>query len=127
MEGMRMGGSEGVRMRKGGGEREAEDILSEEVSGRSKRIGKPRGCSHKCQKWSFLWGTIRVRGVPKSARGPRAGAHPGAIVVGPYVARSVTEVCRNGRRPAPSTNTMTNAAATYPTLALVLYNYVLQI
>ena len=43
MEGMRMGGSEGVRMRKGGGEREAEDILSEEVSGRSKRIGKPRG------------------------------------------------------------------------------------
>ena len=125
MEGMRMGGSEGVRMRKGGGEREAEDILSE-VETEQKDWAALRVLS-QMPEVELPMGHDPCGGVPKSARGRRAGAHPGAIGVGPYVARSVAEVCRNGRRPAPSTNTMTNAAATYPTLALVLYNYVLRI
>ena len=69
---------------------------------------RPRG-----RRWSFLWGTIRVRVMPKRTREPHGHANAGAVGEAPCGARSARGSGRNGRGGA-NASTSTEAFGEVP-------------
>ena len=48
-------------------------------SGAETGVGTPCEIAHRCHRWRSLWGTIRVRGVPKYMEGRHATPPVGAV------------------------------------------------
>ena len=76
----------GRDLREGGGPRAS--ALST-CSGAETGVGTPCEIAHRCHRWRSLWGTIRVRVVPKYAEGRHATPPVRPVCGAPYGARSV--------------------------------------